>query len=720
MSFGAPYWFGALALLPALAFLFVMNEQRRRKLLHRIVAPRLAADLARSSSPERRRLRFGFLLLGIAAIITSLAQPRYGYTLEQSKRTGRDVFIAIDTSKSMLSTDVAPDRLARSKLAAQDLIAQLQGDRVGVLAFAGSAFLQTPLTIDYNAALDAVNDLDTDTIPRGGTNIAEVINEAAKAFGKGESDERALVLFTDGEELTEDGVAAAREQAGNFRIFTVGVGTAQGSLIPLGGEEGGFAKDPGGQIVKSKLDETRLNEIAAATGGFYTHLQNGSTDMNKIVRDGLGKMKEHEIDARTSRRPIERYQWPLAAGLGLIFASMFISERRREGKSRLKVENRMAKAVLALFATLAGLHSANAGLPANQGIDLYNEKKYQESYDSFNRQLSRNPQSPALEFDSGAAAYKSGEFDKAIDAFGRAITSSEPGVREKAEYNLGNALYMRGAKQEEKETKLKDWNNALQHYDEALKINSQNADAKYNRELVAKLIEQLKQPPPQQQQQPKQDDKKDQKNEDQKDQDQKNSEQSSQQNQQNSGEGKNQQPDKKNSGKEKPQDSKEGGNSQNSQQEQQQKPQDQNGQASKPQQQQNQQPGQQQDSKGSGTQPQPTPGQSPGENQAGSKPDQNQNSGQQGNQSQTGRSPHPTPSTEEPDKKFSGTIQAQPSTQPPGGNSQTAGQEEPYVPGQERQMTPTEAMRVLEAEKDEEAKGVLNEHKSSAPVLRDW
>src|SRR5262249_12570543 len=159
------------------------------------VAPRLLAQLAGSSSPGRRRLRFAVLLGGIAAVIVSLAQPRYGYTWEQSKRSGRDVLIAIDTSKSMLSTDAAPNRLTPAKLAAQDLIGQLQGDRIGVLAFAGNAFLQAPLTVDYSAALDSINDLDTNIIPRGGTNIAAVIDEAAKAFGKGESENRCLILF---------------------------------------------------------------------------------------------------------------------------------------------------------------------------------------------------------------------------------------------------------------------------------------------------------------------------------------------------------------------------------------------------------------------------------------------------------------------------------------------------------------------------------------------
>ena len=709
MKFGAPYWLWALAILPLLIFLFFGNERRRRTLLQKIVSPRLLDQLAGSGSPGRRRLRFGLLLLGIASVIVSLAQPQFGYTWEQSKRSGRDVFIAIDTSKSMLSADVAPNRLTRAKLAAQDLVMQLQGDRAGVLAFAGDAFLQTPLTIDYNATLDSINDLSTDTVPRGGTDIAAVINEAARAFGKGESEDRALILFTDGEELDADGVAAARAQAGNFRIFTVGVGTQEGSIIPVStGDEGtSFVKDPDGQIVKSKLDENRLKQIADATDGFYTHLQNGPEDMKRIVQEGLGKMREHDIDARMSRRPIERYQWPLALGLALIAASMFISERRREkwkakgetrllGRTRSKGGNGIARAAIVLLAALAGVHSA-CGLPANQGIELYNDKKYKESYDSFNQQLMRNPDSQALEFDSGAAAYKSGDFDKAIDAFGKATTSSKPEVREKAEYNLGNALCIRGAMQEAKETKLKDWNNALQHYDEALKIDPKNADAKYNRDVVAKLIDQLNQ---KQTPSPKQENKDQQKDQDQKNQqEQKNNQQQNPQNQQkndqNSGEGKNQQQDKQNSGEKSQENPKDGGNPQNNQQNQQQQPQNQGAQ--------NPQTGQEK----SGQQQQSSQNQNPG--QSGSQQENATNPS--GDQSQ---SPQPTPSpSDQSGGNSTGKIQ-------PGEQSQNAGQGKAYAPGQEREMTPAEAARVVEAEKDEEAKGVLNEHKTSAPVLRDW
>ena len=269
MTFGAPEWFWAMAALPLFAALFIWNERRSRALLGKMVALRLAPGLAGNVSRTGRWVRFLAQMLGIALVIAALAEPRIGFTIEKTPAKGRDVMIAIDTSKSMLSTDVEPNRLTRAKLASEDLLRLLPGDRTGLIAFAGSAFLEAPLTIDYGAVLDCIHELDTNTIPLGGTNIAEAIRQAADVFGKGESQNDCLVLFTDGEELDGDAVAAAREQAGKFRIFTVGLGTREGSIIPVPGDNGGteFVKDDNGQVVRSHLDEARLKEIAGGDRG---------------------------------------------------------------------------------------------------------------------------------------------------------------------------------------------------------------------------------------------------------------------------------------------------------------------------------------------------------------------------------------------------------------------------------------------------------------------
>src|SRR5438309_6161323 len=335
MTFGAPEWLWALLLIPLLIALFVRAERGALRRLQEFVSARLLPQLAGTVNRPRRMIRFGLQVLGLSLAIISLAQPRWGYTFEDVKRKGLDLLIAVDTSRSMLSNDVQPNRLDRVKLAIQDLIDELQGDRVGLIAFAGRAFLQAPLTIDYDAVIEAVNDLDTKSIPEGGTAISSAITLATQSFGKSAMGNRALIIFTDGEEsneLTSDALKTAKAAAdAGVRIFTVGVGTPQGSLIPIAGDDGqtSFVKDSAGQVHKSKLDEKRLREVAEATGGFYLHLENGPRSMQQIENEGLIKMQASEMDVRLSRRPIERYEWPLGGALIALALSILIPERKR-------------------------------------------------------------------------------------------------------------------------------------------------------------------------------------------------------------------------------------------------------------------------------------------------------------------------------------------------------------------------------------------------------
>jgi Ca-activated chloride channel family protein len=336
MTFAQPCWFWALGLLPLLLALFYRNERVRQKLIEEFVAPRLAKSLAGTASIFKRQLRFILTLAGLACIIASLAQPRWGFTLERRPASAADVFIAIDVSRSMLANDVEPNRLERAKLAAQDLVNDLDGYRVGLIAYAGTAFLQAPLTLDHSAVIDCIRELDTTIIPRGGTNIAEAIRYVERPLGKGDKENRAFILFTDGEEIEGDTLRAAREQSNKMRIFTIGVGTKEGSLIPIQDADGNttFVKDTDGRVVKSRLDDERLRQVAELTGGFYLHLEKGMADMNELVRRGVTQLMEKEGAERISQEPIERYQWPLAAGLVLIATTMLINERRRRREDR--------------------------------------------------------------------------------------------------------------------------------------------------------------------------------------------------------------------------------------------------------------------------------------------------------------------------------------------------------------------------------------------------
>ena len=495
IHFAQPLFLWALAALPFLAALIFHAEKMRRIALDKLIAARLQPRLAGSVSVARRRWGFALLLLGLALAFVALARPQMGFTWEEKRQSGRDVIFAIDTSKSMLATDLLPNRLTRAKLAAEDLLNQIEGDRVGLLAFAGSSFLQAPLTSDFGAVRDSLQELDTDIIPRGGTNLADAITAADEAFGKGESEHRALIIFSDGEELEANAVEAARARKDRFHIFTVGLGSAEGALIPVSDGKGGgteFVRDEQGQYVKSKLDERRMREVAEASGGFYVHLQNGPAEMQQIVRDGLGKMKEHETDARFSRVPIERYQWPLGAAIAAMAAALLLGERRRVAKV-----TRIAAAALLLLAVRAEARHA--------GIEKFDAKDYAGSLGAFDGELKKR-EVAELQFDAGAAAYQLGDYARAADGFSKALGTAKPELKNRAAYNLANTIARRAVKLEKKEDKIGDLKDAVRQYDEVLKSEPKHEDAQHNRDLVNKLIAQLEE---EQKQEKKDDEKKD-------------------------------------------------------------------------------------------------------------------------------------------------------------------------------------------------------------------
>jgi len=275
------------------------------------------------------------------------------------------------------------------------------------------------------------------------------------------------------------------------------------------------------------LDEEKLKEIANATGGFYVHMEGGPATARAIIDQGLKKMQEHEFESRETR-PIERYQWPLAAGILLLIASVLIRERRRVARTPVR-RSREAAALAATAALALALLMPERGWSKNEGLDLYDQKDYKGAYDVFQGQLERNPDSDGLEFDSGASAYKEGDYDKALESFGKVLGSAQQGLREQAEYNLGNTLVQRGALQEGKDEKIKEWTEALKHYDQALKADPKNADAKYNEDVVRKMIDDLNKKEQQQQNQQQQNQQ--QQNQQQQNQQQQNQQQQNQQQQ---------------------------------------------------------------------------------------------------------------------------------------------------------------------------------------------
>ena len=715
MNFGAPIWLWALVILPLLVLLYAQAERGSAIKLREFVSPRLLSQLAGNVDRVRRAIRFALVLLALALAILALAKPRWGYTYEDVKRRGLDLLFAIDTSRSMLSNDVAPNRLERVKLAAQDLITELQGDRAGLIAFAGRAFLQAPLTIDYDAAVESINDLDTKTIPEGGTNISEAIALATQTFGKSAIGNRALIIFTDGEELSGDAVNEAKKAAdAGVKIFTVGVGTAQGSLIPVEGQsEAGFVKDARGQVVKSKLDENRLREIAQATGGMYFHLESGPQTMRQLYADGLSKLKTAEIDARLSSRPIERYEWPLAGAIVALIASLFINDRKRAQtprRSRVKREMLVAASLLFLAA---------AKVDAVSGIDLYNRGQYEDAYAQFQRDLQHNinpADLPKMQFDAGVAAYKLRNYDKALEAFSQSLVDRSPRLQEKSRYNLGRTLEDRADFGKTNEETLKDLENAAQHYEQALKLDPEDKAAAERLEIVRKKIEKLKQhpkqPPPQSQK--NQQNKKDQKKDQQQDQQQQQSQNEQQQNQDQQKQ--DQQQAKNNQRQPNQQNQEQNSENQKDQQNSDKRDKQQSSPSPSPGGEQKQSDQKKKDQRGAGESPTPSPGESsnpspsPGESGENPSPSPGENSGKGEN-----ASPSATPSAS-PAKPRSGEIKSagEPSDEQ---QKEEAAEAEAMERGE---MSPQQAARLLQAMKDEEARVQLDERKPVHRVYKDW
>ncbi|MEX1110763.1 MAG: VWA domain-containing protein [Chthoniobacterales bacterium] len=498
LSFGQPWVLNFLWLLVPVAALFWWAERRRRALIGRIVAPKLRAILAGNTSPFRRIFRGACVVAALALLVVALAEPRLGYDTLEVPHRGRDVVIAMDVSRSMMATDVAPTRLQRAKLLAEDLVSELGGDRIGLVAFAGSAFLQAPLTLDHGAVLSALDEIDTDLIPKGGTNLAAAIRASGEAFTKAEGFSRAIIIISDGEELDADGLAAARDAAADgVRIFTVGVGSAEGSEIPLA--PGEFVRDPSGKVVQSKLDAARMKEIAEITGGFYTSLDEQAARL--LAAEGIGKMAESEIDTQSSRRPIERYQWPLGAALVLLVLQALVGERRR----------------VPFAATAAALWAATA-LPAQaSGLSAYEQGNYEQARQEFENRLKMEPEAPNLQLNAGAAAYRLKDYGKASQYFSQAMLAEDPALRSAAEFNLGTTLFRQGEGQEDKEKKVSDWKDAIAQYEAALKTRPDYSEARENKERVEQLLEELEK---EQTQDKKQDQKKDQQKQDQQQQDQ--------------------------------------------------------------------------------------------------------------------------------------------------------------------------------------------------------
>ncbi|MGY8953655.1 MAG: VWA domain-containing protein, partial [Flavobacteriales bacterium] len=265
-----------------------------------------------------------------ACLIISLANPQIGSKLQEVKREGVDIIVALDLSNSMLAEDFSPNRLEKSKRSISKLVDRLHADRIGIVVFAGEAYVQLPLTSDYAAAKLFLRSVSTDIMPTQGTAIGEAIGLSAKSFDEQSKAGKAIIIITDGENHEGDATAAASAAAEkNIKVFTVGMGSSKGVPIPVyrGGQRVDYRKDRDGNSIVTRLNEDMLKEIAAAGSGKYIRASNAGTGLD-IIMDELDNMEKAEYGTKMFSDYEDRFQYPLALGLLLLIIEFFISEKR--------------------------------------------------------------------------------------------------------------------------------------------------------------------------------------------------------------------------------------------------------------------------------------------------------------------------------------------------------------------------------------------------------
>lgn len=520
-GFLAPVWLlvGLVAML-AVALLEIGGYRRRIEAVRLFAASHLAAALTASVSPGKRLMKAVLLVAATGLLFVAMARPHLFYDWQDESRTGVDVMLAVDCSKSMLTEDVRPSRIERAKLAIADFADRLPDNRLGLIAFAGDAFLQCPLTLDHDAFQEAVQDLDTDTIPRPGTDIATAIDLAIDALKSQPNNTKFVILVTDGEDLEGRVLDAAKRAAqAGLKIYTVGVGTPQGDRILERDDAGNISyhQDANGQEVISKLDENTLRQIADITGGAYAPLGQRGEGLDEIYNRYIAPLPKQDVEERREKIHVEQFEWPLALGTLLLMWEFLIKDRAngqigsplpgetaQAGSSRRPLRRRAratAPAVsLLAFAVLAGTATARAADVVTAEQD-YKSGKYEESMQAYQKAAENDPARNDLQFNRGDAAYKAGDYSEAEEAFRKALDTPDLDLQENAYYNLGNAQYQHGDAMKSVDTKkaIALWEQALHSYDSALKLKTSD-DSRHNYEFVKQKLEELKRQQQQQEQ----------------------------------------------------------------------------------------------------------------------------------------------------------------------------------------------------------------------------
>ena len=435
MTLAQPAWLILLVLLPLLGAGAVAVARMRKKKWSAFVAPRLRQNLLKRGSPLPRWFALVFLLAACAAIIVALSRPRAEAGTRTEKSIGRNVLVALDLSRSMRTQDVKPDRLAQAKMVIYELIEAMPNERLGLIGFAGHAYLYAPLTVDHAAVRETVDQIDETWAPLGGSNLSAALKLAIETLKATGQKNNALVIISDGEKHERDitDMIAEAERAGVY-ILAIGVGTEDGGYIPNPDGRSGHLTDNTGQVILSRLQPEVMRQLAEETKGRFAMAGSG-TDIPAIVKSTIKDLDSFELQGRQRRVAVEFYQWLLLPAIFMLIASIVSGTRWRGVKPA---------AIAAGLALMPGTVRADAAGDARRALD---QKRYPEAGEAYRKlaESTRLPERKArFHLGEATAAYRGEDFKRARSAYSSAMLSNDPDVRASGHLGMGNTLFQLG------------------------------------------------------------------------------------------------------------------------------------------------------------------------------------------------------------------------------------------------------------------------------------
>ena len=481
--FEDPIYLYALVLIPVLALIRWWMMLRQRKRLRRFGDPQLVRQLMPDVSRFRPLVKFGLLLTALALLIVMLARPQMGTKISHEKRTGIETIIALDISNSMLAEDVTPSRLDRAKMMVENLVDHFTNDKIGLIVFAGEAYVQLPITSDFVSAKMFLSSIEPGLIETQGTDIAAAVNMATHSFTQEEGVGKAVIVITDGEDHEGGALEAAQEaKEKGMRVYVLGIGSSKGSPIPIPGTSD-YMKDNSGETVMSALNEDMCKQVAAAGGGAYIHVENNSNAQEQLNRE-LDKLAKKEISSTVYSDFDEQFQAVGILVLLLLIAEICILEIKNPHLRNIHLFNRKKTVtLLLLLMTVAAAHAQSDRDYVRRGNQQFRAGKFAEAEVDYRKAIERNAKNPQALYNLGNALLAQKKDSAAVEQFQQAAKlETNPRRRANAFHNIG--VVCQGHQM---------FGEAIEAYKESLRNNPDDDETRYNLELCKRQQKQQQQ-----------------------------------------------------------------------------------------------------------------------------------------------------------------------------------------------------------------------------------